>query len=110
MSALLLGLQASSYLKPGLSSWEFFTTLGYEWSIIQGRRSYRWTIWVCSEVVLPYVLHRPPRGLVLILPAKIYSLARLATLACVILTLIGLDSTRPINCQVSFAFLIYLLS
>jgi hypothetical protein len=29
-----------------ISSWEFFTTLDYEWSIIRGRRPYRWTIWV----------------------------------------------------------------
>jgi hypothetical protein len=29
-------------------SWEFITTLDYEWSVIQGRRRYRWTIWVCN--------------------------------------------------------------
>jgi hypothetical protein len=28
-------------------SWEFFTTLDYEWSVIRGRRPYWWTIWVC---------------------------------------------------------------
>ena len=27
-------------------SWEYFTTLEYEWSVIRGRRPYRWTIWV----------------------------------------------------------------
>src|SRR5712675_35156 len=32
------------------SSWEFFTTLDYEWSVIQGSRPYRWTIWVCTEM------------------------------------------------------------
>jgi len=26
------------------SSWEFVTTLDYEWSILRGRRPYRWTI------------------------------------------------------------------
>ena len=30
-------------------SWEFFTTLDYEWSVIRGRREYRWTIWVCID-------------------------------------------------------------
>src|SRR5712672_1652089 len=30
-------------------SWEYFTTFDYEWSVIQGRRPYRWTIWVCTE-------------------------------------------------------------
>ena len=32
-----------------VSSWEFITTLDFEWSIMQGRRRYRWTIWVCSD-------------------------------------------------------------
>ena len=50
----------------------------------------------------------PTMGLVLILPAKIYSVARLTTLASVILTFIGLDSTTPINCQVGFSSLVYL--
>ena len=27
-------------------SWEFLTTLEYEWDVIRGRRPYRWTIWV----------------------------------------------------------------
>ena len=29
-----------------ISSWEFVTTLDYEWSVIRGHRPYRWTIWV----------------------------------------------------------------
>ena len=32
------------------SSWEFFTTLDYEWSAIRGHRPYRWTIWVRNDV------------------------------------------------------------
>jgi len=32
----------------GLYIWEYFTTLEYEWSILRGRRPYRWTIWVYS--------------------------------------------------------------
>ena len=31
------------------SSWEFITTLDFEWSFIQGGRRYRWTIWVCND-------------------------------------------------------------
>ena len=31
------------------SSWEYVTTLEFEWDVIRGRRSYRWTIWVCSD-------------------------------------------------------------
>ena len=27
-------------------SWEYLTTLEYEWDVIRGRRPYRWTIWV----------------------------------------------------------------
>jgi hypothetical protein len=37
----------SHYNNPVLiSSWEFVTTLDYEWSVIRGHRPYRWTIWV----------------------------------------------------------------
>lgn len=38
-------------------SWEFFTTLDYEWSIIRGRRPYRWTILVCSYIVASISSH-----------------------------------------------------
>jgi hypothetical protein len=27
-------------------SWEFVTTLDYEWSVIRRHRPFRWTIWV----------------------------------------------------------------
>jgi len=63
----------------GLYIWEFLTTLDYEWNVIQGRRHYRWTIWI-------------------------YSFTRVATLMAVILNLIGLNVTRPINCQVWVTF------
>jgi len=63
----------------GLFIWEFFTTLDYEWSIIQGRRPYRWTIWI-------------------------YSLARVAALLSVIVNIIGFDASKPINCQVWITF------
>jgi hypothetical protein len=29
-------------------SWEFVTTLDYEWRVFRGRQRYLWTIWVCS--------------------------------------------------------------
>jgi hypothetical protein len=29
-----------------ISSWEFVTTLDYEWSVIRGHRPFRWTICV----------------------------------------------------------------
>jgi hypothetical protein len=31
---------------PSFLRWEFFSSLDYEWSVIRGRRPYRWTIWV----------------------------------------------------------------
>lgn len=31
------------------SSWEFLTTLDYEWRVIRGRLPYLWTIWVCNN-------------------------------------------------------------
>jgi hypothetical protein len=33
-------------------SWDYVTTLDYEWSVIQRRRPYRWTIWVRTSDVL----------------------------------------------------------
>ena len=38
-------------------SWEFFTTLDYEWSIMQGHRPYRWTIWVCNHALTLFGSH-----------------------------------------------------
>ena len=36
-----------------ISSWEFLTTLDYEWSVIRGHRPFRWTIWVRINVLFP---------------------------------------------------------
>jgi hypothetical protein len=30
-------------------SWEFFTSLRYEWSVIQGRQPYRLAVWVRDD-------------------------------------------------------------
>ncbi|KAH9958808.1 hypothetical protein BC827DRAFT_539492 [Russula dissimulans] len=60
----------------GVFLWEFVTTLDYEWKVIQGRITYRWTIWV-------------------------YSLTRVATLVYVILVIIRLDTTKLYHCQVA---------
>ncbi|KAF8482635.1 hypothetical protein DFH94DRAFT_852090, partial [Russula ochroleuca] len=54
-------------------SWEFVSTLPYEWKVIRGSL-YRWAIWV-------------------------YSTARLATLMTVILNMISFFGASPINCQ-----------
>ena len=35
-----------------IRSWEFLTTLDFEWSIIRGLRRYRWTIWVRDDSAL----------------------------------------------------------
>ncbi|KAI9441047.1 hypothetical protein F5148DRAFT_1258649 [Russula earlei] len=59
--------------------WEFFFNLDYEWSIIRGHRPYRWTIWI-------------------------YSLTRVSTLVSVILNIVGIDVSTPIQCQVWFTF------
>ncbi|KAH9962348.1 hypothetical protein BC827DRAFT_1383517, partial [Russula dissimulans] len=59
----------------GLYIWEFVTHLDYEWSVIQGNRPYRWTIWI-------------------------YSVDRLATLLSVILYLVIFSTSTPINCKV----------
>ncbi|KAI0275777.1 hypothetical protein BGY98DRAFT_990556, partial [Russula aff. rugulosa BPL654] len=61
-------------LVDGFFIWEFMTTLGYEWDIIQKRLRYRWSIWI-------------------------YSLTRVATFVMVAINVFNLDATTPINCQ-----------
>ncbi|KAN0141808.1 hypothetical protein V8E53_000270 [Lactarius tabidus] len=63
----------------GIFIWEFFVTLDYELSVVKGHRPYRWTIWI-------------------------YSLTRVCTLIAVILNLVALDSSGPINCQLWIVF------
>ncbi|KAH9964990.1 hypothetical protein BC827DRAFT_1186849 [Russula dissimulans] len=79
----LMAVVKFSHAVDGIYIWEFFTNLDYEWSIIQGRRPYRWTIWI-------------------------YSAARLATLIAVIIDLVVMSLTVPTDCQawtsVSFVF------
>lgn len=84
-------------------SWEFFTTLGYEWRVIQDRSRYRWTIWVSTS--LGYSLsRRNPKPRLISLVGQIYSLARVAGLLGMVVSLIGIDVTTQINCQVGAAF------
>jgi hypothetical protein len=86
------------------SSWEYVTTLDFELDIIWGRRSYRWTIWVCSDRrffacrYLSFEIRADS------LARKIYSLARAALLISIILNIVGFSVTTPINCQVGSAF------
>jgi hypothetical protein len=40
----------SSYFPPG--RWEFVTGLHYEWDVIRGRQTHRWTIWVRDDQLL----------------------------------------------------------
>jgi len=42
--------QSFTYAKPSASSWEFFTTLDYEWNIFRGHRPYQRSIWVCNDI------------------------------------------------------------
>jgi hypothetical protein len=56
----LLLLQVSghstTYITNLTTSWEYLTTLEYEWSVIRGHRHYRWTIWVCINMRFTLVL------------------------------------------------------
>jgi len=63
----------------GLYIWEFVTTLGYEWSVIRGRRPYRRTIWI-------------------------YSFMRLAALMAVIILFVGFSAPEPLDCQIWVTF------
>ncbi|KAI0295832.1 hypothetical protein B0F90DRAFT_1748744, partial [Multifurca ochricompacta] len=58
----------------GIYIWEYFTTFGFEWQIVTGRRRYRWTI-------------------------LLYSGCRLSALVAVIVIFIGFNVTSPIDCK-----------
>jgi len=54
-------LQLSRRPTLALPSWEFFTTLDYEFDIIRGHRPYRWTIWVRDY--RPFLVLPPTLGI-----------------------------------------------
>ena len=41
--------ESLTYLNPSSSSWEFLTTLDYEWNLIRGNIPYKKSIWVCGD-------------------------------------------------------------
>jgi len=64
----------------GLYLWEFFTTLDYEWSIIQGRRPFRWPTFI------------------------IYSVTRLSTLMSIVFALFNANARGHFNCEAVMVF------
>lgn len=62
------------YVVGGIYIWEFFTTLWFEWQIITGRRTYRWSIWL-------------------------YSGCRFSALFAIITIFVGFSVTTPIDCR-----------
>ncbi|KAI0270600.1 hypothetical protein BC834DRAFT_967354 [Gloeopeniophorella convolvens] len=58
----------------GVFLWDLFTTMGFEWEYLTGKRKYRWTM-------------------------VLYSLSRLGALGNVFCNLIGFNVTHEINCQ-----------
>jgi hypothetical protein len=103
--ALASSFCATTQSWPSVSSWEFFTTLGYELDVIRGRRPYRWTILVCGLLSGFVVAHTiTEQRIIDLCLLQIYSITRIATLLSIILNMVGFDSTAPINCQVSPMF------
>jgi hypothetical protein len=47
--SLPFALIAYRIIRRFISSWEFVTTLDYEWSVFRRHRPFRWTIWVSSN-------------------------------------------------------------
>lgn len=70
------------YVVGGIYIWEFFTSLWFEWQIITGRRSYRWSIWL-------------------------YSGCRLSALFAIITLFVGFNVTTPINCRAWLVFVFF---
>ena len=81
-----------------VSSWEFVTTLDYEWSVIRRHRTFRWTIFV-SVFLLNFCCPGPGAGLIYSV-WQIYSTTRISTLIAVILYLVRSDVTvARFNCE-----------
>jgi hypothetical protein len=87
-----------------LLSWEFFTTLDYELKVFRGRLPYRWTIWVRNDRMISSVLSCPSAHLLL---QQVYSLSRVAALLGVITSIVIMDVTTQINCQVGTVFHVF---
>ena len=64
----------TQFLRP--TSWEYFTTLDYEWSVIRGRRPYRRTIWVRRYMRLTLVSSAAP------VPGLMFRLVSIDLLSC----------------------------
>jgi len=75
-------------------SWEFMATIGFDWDVFQGKRPYRWTIWVSSlrETGSYYHLNE----------YQIYFGTRYIGLLGFVFLLLNIDSVR-LNCQVRLA-------
>ncbi|KAI0044166.1 hypothetical protein FA95DRAFT_1608784 [Auriscalpium vulgare] len=67
------------HLVDGIYIWEYFMSLDYEWSVLTGKRPYRWTIWI-------------------------YSITRIGALMTVVMNLIGFNVTSEMNCQTWIVF------
>ena len=81
-----------------ISSWEFVTTLDYEWSVIRGHRPYRWPIWVSSDALFVSIALLGA-GLIYSL-WQIYSTTRISSVIGLIIVLYGLNVSTPYNCEV----------
>jgi len=66
----------------GIYIWEFICNLSFEWSLLRGRRQWRWT-------------------------ASFYIACRVATIAEVLATFIGFDMSREINCKLWSKFVAF---
>ncbi len=90
--------------QPVLLSWEFFTTLDYELKVIRGRLPYRWTIWVRIDRCFSLISSVPSCPSAHLLVQQVYTLSRVAALLGVITSIVIMDVTHQINCQVGTVF------
>ncbi|KAI9453595.1 hypothetical protein F5148DRAFT_460083 [Russula earlei] len=66
----------------GIYLWEFISNLGFEWSLLQSRRQWRWTI-------------------------VLYIACRMTTFFDVITELVGMNVTNQINCELWVRFVLF---
>lgn len=77
------------------TSFYFFSNLDFDWMLVRRKRSLTWPGLVRADVD---IMHRCMNHANV--PVQVYLANRLASVACVVSTMVGLNVSSQINCQV----------
>ena len=80
------------------TSFYFFSNLDFDWMLVRRKHSLTWPGLVCAAVD---IMHRCMNHTDV--PVQVYLANRLASIACVVSTMVGLNVSSQINCQVCWS-------